>query len=482
MWRWPAVLFLLILALWGVLNLLFWTPLGTGILARKLEARFGFPCSIRQVSWTPWSGLNIRGLHFQAPPDLDANGGGLEIESVKIDPSWSSLLRGKKRFEKLSVSGVNGEISLELLKSLLAKSKSSVPHPIVSGPAETEAPETTETPDPPVVPAVPEGGSPGVPVTPTVNPPTSPPPMTTEAKGSEQIDDFVGVLSFDDVNLKFFSENIPQLSASVTGLEGEFPVWGTGGEGEVTMGNLEVADHFDSGEIRIPVSFKDRYLRVEDFQLKLFGLDSNIEAAVRLVPGLPYGIQVNLPAQQLDLSPIYLDQQPPLAIRALQFSSQVQGFITVPSSLTGEGFVVFQDLVLMNRKNESENGFHTGSAHFQFSPAGFLAKDFRAMGEEEAILGNGFASVQGEAAGVLRIVASPNRAEVFENRVAAASPDLSFEFSPLGTPDREFRDLHLELQGGEIVVDLGAGSSWIPALPVAKSILDSRDPQPSVFP
>ena len=52
----------------------------------------------------------------------------LRIDTVTVDFSWVSLVQRKKRFERLEISGVTGEVSIELLKGLLKKNVVSEAH------------------------------------------------------------------------------------------------------------------------------------------------------------------------------------------------------------------------------------------------------------------------------------------------------------------------------------------------------------------
>ena len=55
-------------------------------------------------------------------------------------------------------------------------------------------------------------------------------------------------------------------------------------------------------------------------------------------------------------------------------------------------------------RDEGEIRFNRGTASFIATAAGVVAKDVRAIGEEDAILMNGFATAAGEASATLRVV------------------------------------------------------------------------------
>ncbi|YCM46138.1 hypothetical protein V2O64_08915 [Verrucomicrobiaceae bacterium 227] len=460
------------------LNMFLATSWGTGFLERRIESRLGLPCAVDAVSWSPWAGVQVKDLRLKPPLDVGGSEEILKIELLKVDLSWRSLAKGRKRFQRVEIQGVTGDVSLELLQSLLARGQAP-PKAVPVGPS-TPTPagsvDDSETPPevtPPMVDSRPKPAEGGETV---VDDPVKPEPELVP------VDDFEGLIAFERVNLRIFSERFPDFSAGVSGVSGEIPVWGPEREGLVAIGDFEIAGRYHSQAIEVPVTFKDGFIKVDDHEVKMFGLDMSVTAALWMVQGLPYGVQLKLPSQQMDLSPIYVDGKPPFTIGALQSSGEIKGHLLHPGESTGGLYATFQDLELIDKKDGSKTGFQSGLAHFQLSAAGLNARDCRILGEEEAVLANGFATPGGDVAAVVRIVASPNRANAHENRVRLASDQFELEFEPLVTPDREFRDLHLEVRAGDLMIDLGQERQWVPFFPAVRAIAGSRDPNISLYP
>ena len=63
----------------------------------------------------------VRGFVVKPGDDSGFLGEILRVDTVRVDLSWVSLVQRKKRFERLEISGVTGEVSIELLKVLLKK-------------------------------------------------------------------------------------------------------------------------------------------------------------------------------------------------------------------------------------------------------------------------------------------------------------------------------------------------------------------------
>lgn len=467
-----------------ILNLTLATSWGTGLVSKRITAHTGLPCQIDRISWWPWSGGTVSGFHLNSPKPSASSI--LTIREVNIDLSWRSLLAGKKRFERLEVREVRGSLSLEQLRDLLGSSR--IPPAL---PEASPTPESIVPPDDSAPPALADNDQPNS--KPTVNPsdrqspadPASnrPPPAKSPTPKAvppiAPVDDFEGLIVLSDIDLELYSEKEPRLSISLNGIAGELPIWGPERSGTLSISSILVGGELEERGLTLPVQWRDRYLRTTDHPMKLFGLNFNLSTAIRFVSGLPVGLQIDVPAQQMDLSPM-VQGESPISLRSVTSSSRLQGYLLHPRSFNGQSHSTFAGLVINDPRDGSENHFDRGNFTARLSPAGLIVSDARAIGEEEAFLGNGFVTTSGEAAATLRIVASPERARNHQNRVAEAG--LDFAFTDLVTPDRLYRDLRLEARQGTIMIDLGPDEQWVPLLPATRAILKSGPPAPSILP
>ena len=453
-----------LLAIWGTTNLFFSISWGTRLVASRIEKRVGFPCSLESVTWTPWGGVVVR--DFVVTPKTGSGFGGeiLRVDTVKLDPSWFSLMQRKKRFERLEISGVNGEVSIELLRSLLK----SDPLPQASAPPEKEA-----VPDEsPVADEKTQG--------------TKKQPAPAESPGSQKeaprnqirpVDDFEGVVVLRDVNLALTSQRFPGLSIAVESMEGELPVWGRDRKGAIGFSALHLGGEMVGGE-EVHVHWKNQMLRVEHHQMKVAGLDLNMNLALRLVRGLPLGIQIEAPNQQVDFSSLFGESPSPISIGQFSFSAGLQGYLTMPQSFAGLAKAGFRDLKIRDGKDGSTIEFYRGFGEVRINRAGIIVPDARMIGDEDAVLLNGFVTSNGEAAVTVRVVGSPERAEAYEKRVLRANDRWTLKFKPLVTEDRLYRDLRLESAEDGLTADLGEGGDPVPLFPAMKAILTGQ-PLPS---
>ena len=469
---WLVALLFFPAILLGAVNLLFSTAWGTGFLERKIEGLLGLPCRIQSVTWSPWAGVRVSEFRLLPPVNSDQSEDLVRIGLIAVDPSWTSMVGGKKRWDRLEVDELNSEISIEVLKGIMARhQKTATVAPSGSTPVEPDSPVTEAKTDQggtkeeggisPRDPS-PEGKEEGTSMKEDVGPDLIPD------------DDFEGTVVIRNSRFRLYSESLPEFSVEFKGLEGELPIWGGERSGEVRVASFSLGSRFSEKGLAFPFIWKDHFLEVRNQPLKLFGLDLEITAALRLTRGLPIGVQVDLPDQQADLSPIYLDRKPPVSIGHIRSRSVLRGYLGNPGSFTGHSFTSFQDFVFHDLLDGGDTSFDRGSALVILSGSGIVAEDIRMIGDEDAVLMNGFATIGGEAAATVRVVSSPGRAGSHRKRVERVSPLLSLDFEPLITPDREYRDIRIESREGRLMMDIGRGDEWVPFLSVVRSILGEK--------
>ena len=89
--------------------------------SNKLERRLGFDLRIRSLSWTPWTGIQVRDLLAEIPDTGNGSRGHLrplyELD-IDVEISFGALLSGKLQVREICVR--RGVVALPLeLPSLL---------------------------------------------------------------------------------------------------------------------------------------------------------------------------------------------------------------------------------------------------------------------------------------------------------------------------------------------------------------------------
>lgn len=473
---WGLVALLLPLIVLGGLNLVFSTSWGTGILCDRIEEKTGLPCDLESVTWSPWAGVSVSKLRVFAPDDSEDGEAILSVGETRVDVSWSSLLKGEKRWERLVVDKLDVNVSIETIHGILARPMTaSARVPEIARPAKedvepTPAPDLEDRPEPQKIDE------------PQVVQKSAPAEGGADDSIAETVDDFEGVIILSNANVKIYSKRLPEYFLNLDQIDAEIPLWGGDREGMISCENVGISEGLSEAGLKIPLAWKDRSLSVMTRSSKVFGLNLELSAAVRFTPGFPAGFQVHLPEQQIDLSSIFRERKSPLSVGSLTSGNRLQGYLLVPSSFQGSSVTRFNDVVMKDPRDAGEIRFDRGSASIVATAAGIVARDIRAIGEEDAVLANGFASTSGNAAATVRVVSSPVRAESHEKRVRMADGNLLMDFQPLITPDREFRDIRIEARDGTLMMDLGEDRSWVSCIASAKAILGLQNTEPPNLP
>jgi hypothetical protein len=456
------------------MNLFFSSPLGTRIICNKIEQKTGLPCQLESVTWSPWMGVAMNKLQVFAPAELGKKNLLFSVCEIRIDMSWISLLKGKKRWERLEINQLDVNVSVETLREIVAS--------VMENPSKLAVVERPADQD-----ELPHSDPEGQPAdqkteeTPLVQSDTP-----TKERGlsvtSIPVESFEGEIIVSNAKVRIFSERVADFSVALNQIEGEIPLWGSAREGEISCGEITITEEIAEVGLKIPVVWGDRSLAVMEHSLKAFGLDFELSAAVKLSAGFPVGLQISLPDQQGDLSSVFREQESPLSVSNLNSKNRLQGYLLAPSTFRGSSVTRFGNVVIDDPRDEGEIRFNRGTASFIATAAGVVAKDVRAIGEEDAILMNGFATAAGEASATLRVVSSPERAQSHSKRVRMASGNLLMDFEPLITPDRAFRDIRIEARDGTLMMDLGEDRSWVPFFDAAEEVLGRQNTNPPKLP
>ena len=464
------------LLLWGGGNLFFLTLLGRGMIADQVTARLRVGCELDSLSWSPWAGVTVSGVRLLAPEGCGQEGNLLEVDQVSIDPSWTSLFAGKLRWERMEVTGGRVDLSAEAIRAVLAKFESPA-IPKLKPEGQDGRLARNDPSNPQDSPNLPEPSFTGV-----SKEPQKERAWNERPEKKAPVGDFQGVVVFSDVTLRFFSMRAPNLAIAMTGIEGEIPLWGPAREGRFEWDELTLGDELKEVGTSLSINWRDQSIRCKADSLKVFGLDCRLNALFGMASGFPFGVQIDLPKQDVDCSPLFKRKQSPLEINGLVSRNVLQGYLATPAAFRGSHFSGFEEFVFHDLSDGGETRFERGQAVAGASAAGVVIQDLRAIGNDDAILMNGFTTFGGEAAATVRIVSSPERASSHEKRVQHGNPEWTLDFEPLLTPDRMFRDLRLEWREGQVMIDLAEGRAWVPFVSALRGVLGKRNTTLSMAP
>ncbi|MEJ6568276.1 MAG: hypothetical protein QNL80_05375 [Akkermansiaceae bacterium] len=472
--RWMFWVVFLPLLLLGIGNLILSTSWGTGLVEKQIEARFNLTCEIASWSWSPWAGGQVDDLEITSSDVEGSSFRVFKIDRIEIDLSWRSLIKGEKRFDRVEVVGVEVDLSLESLKSLMKSREEAI---VTAVPDDLKVVDDGSHPNKPLDPADPKTEDSSFEA-----PAIDQQPNDQRAVTIAPVDDFEGLVVFKDVKARIYSEAVPEFELRFDNFSGEIPLWGQERKGQVHFEGLRIGNDGSEESLSIPIVWKEGVLQMNEPEMHVLGLRFNINAVLRFSSGLPFGVQVKVPEQQIDFTSLRKNA-PPVNIACFSSDNLLQGFLLYPSLLSGSSQSQFVSCVIEDPKDGSRITFDRGHSNLIVTEAGVFASDVRLIGDEEAFLGNGFLTASGTGAATLRVIVNPQRAETYEKRVTATDPSWSLGLIPLVTVDRWYRDLRFEVGTQGLTVDLGEGEKEVSFVEVARKFSHAgRAPNPILVP
>ncbi|MDA7658893.1 hypothetical protein N8620_02190, partial [Akkermansiaceae bacterium] len=173
------------------------------------------PCQLESVTWSPWMGVAMNKFQVFVPAELEKKTLLFSIREIRIDVSWISLLKGKKRWERLEINQLDVNVAVETLREIVARpmgnpsrsavveqpaSQDELPH---SDPESQPADQKTEE-TPLVQSDVPAKGR-GLNMT------------------SIPVENFEGEIIISNAKVRIFSERAPDFSVTLNQIKGEIP-------------------------------------------------------------------------------------------------------------------------------------------------------------------------------------------------------------------------------------------------------------------
>ena len=409
----------------------------------KLERRLGFEWTVGSLSWTPWTGVQMRDLAAEIRDlDFGDSAGVRPIYELDLDVqiSWRALLSRRVEVRELRVRKGKVAIPLELL-SLLPREREQAANrdnqPPGGGDSQGEqTPEkkATEESDKPDTRTAPSGKQERPPARPAV------------------------ILRIDRCDVGFYSIHGSGKGELVLHkLRGEFPLQGEDASGSLRHDGLTFGSSLLMSEMEMPVLWRRPFLRLPARTFKWEGVSLNVEGFIRLV-GTPRFL-VNLDAPAAPMRRVSLASWSGIEAEAASVQGQgsLQGTLTALDSWRGNFSGQLSALGLVQRSGEIRK-FEYGRVSSSMRGGVFRIVDARLHSEQLSFLGNGVLLPDGRVRGTLRLVADSGHAEAITRFAVGARLTGGWTrswFKPLVTPDRQFRDLHVHGTVNRAVVDVG---------------------------
>lgn len=466
---WSARLLLagvvLLVLLYLVSNLFLATKPGQSFVQKQLTRRA--PTLVwthESLAWSPWRGITIKKLEArlkaypEAPPLL-------QLEEGVLRPYWRESLRGRRAIRELSLS--RPTINLPIEAFLVSLPAQPAPEPELAAPAPPTAPtapplEGEPHPNPPKEKtASPPKPTPRPEEKPTPAAPPKPeaekkPPPPAPAAPKPPPEDPRFWLRLQDAEIRFYSFSSSQ-SAALKGLNIDLPLAGPPTKGSLSWKQILLNKTEIAGMAELQVDWKNPSwtLPPQSIELKKpsqspeatgFELQVGGELAIR-AKGRPFRFQSYFPPQSLPETLLHRESGLSTAFTQASASFRSGGRLSDPMSWQFDSLAAANEVQIYSQLRGEHFTFDTAQAQFFLRQGVVQAPLIALRSEQQSLIANGQLSLLGSVLGVVRAVVAPEIEESI-TQIAIGSflsrGHTNHWFLPLGTPDRYYRDFHIE--------------------------------------
>ena len=433
-WSWllPALVVVPILG-FVLSNLWLATPWSCRWMAAKIERITGLQTRVGGATWSPWDGASLHAVELLQPAALrTALPNPLAtIESIQLTPVWRAWLRGKYEVRSISLDTPKLTIPIELLSKLSGPQPQPTP-PVAGGPlppvAQVNPPNTT----PPATGTPPVAGAPiNIPAPPAI------PPQPT------------GWLHLKNASFSIVSVGRKQPLFEITNTTGSIPIAGDPAESVLKIQSVSFGDNRTFSDLSATLDWKYPVLSLRPLELEFHGYKFLIAGKIASLSGLPIQIEAQIPKQAI--AAIQLPFNGQVQAESFALNAGFRGLLAAPT--TWQGDLVAETIAPSLTLAEHHAKFDKGSAVIVLRGGLLSCVDARLIGDELSLLGNASVLANGNAAGVMRLVAPPDNIKAILMRGFPNIPELSL--TPLSSPQRSAFDLEAFGNIGNLFLRLG---------------------------
>lgn len=431
-------------------NLALATPWLRGWLGKKISARLGTEATVGRASFTPWGGVFLGDVVVRQPRPLQAaiDRPLLEVRGIRAIPGWERVMKGKLEIAEVRIDRPRGVVAVEMLASLAsagaAPPAAASPPPDLAG-ASAAPPNAGDVAGAPPAAGLPPDPSSG-------NPPVQPP-----APSSVDWPETAWIV-ITDAGLQLRSAAVAGVLAEVSGLEARIPVAGEPAPSSITVTRVDFLGRNVATDLSLPLAWNPPELRVGPGDLALAGLKVKFAAVAGRLPGAPFAVEVTVPPQPFDASPLFRQLRP--AAEQVEARAQGMGLLRAPSSWQGLAQCAALRPVLT--LGDEERRFDEARVTAGLQGGVLQVPDLRMTGDRLSLLGNGQVGGSGQGSAVLRMVVPPDDAAVITRSFTLPGVAAGPVFKPMETPGRVYLDLRWISYSGGQGVELGEGGPVVP--------------------
>ena len=459
--------------LFAISNLWLTSSWGCKSIADQLEVRTGLNWEIGSVKWSPWNGVTVRDVEVKQPKELQKllDEPLLSVAKMQVKPYWRQILKGKLEPRYVEADQPNISVSAEMLIAIAQK---------YNAPLETPKPkkEVVKKPSQPRPEKQSEKNEPKPQAKPRVNPKATKKPIQNKEETKRLPAALPVWLKIIDAQLRIVSASKQLELLHISGVSIETPVFGEDADGVLKIAEVKAFDQLVMESIEEKLKWRRPFLEVQDDQMDLFGLVTNLQGRVAIrkdkAKAAIFQLGVHIKPQPLRQQPIL--EKLAMDLDADQVAAQlsVGGGIFNPLSWRGSALGAAENFHVKERHGGHSIEFSELYAPAVFGSGQLRWSGLRLVGEDISILGNGGLSSSGEVLAVTRLVASPEMAHALNGAMLGAMiPGVTHSWwANLDTPDRKVRDVVLSGSLGNPMVDMTRKHEPLPLWQVVSKTME----------
>ncbi len=449
--RWLLILAVgLPLGLFALSNLLLGSRWARDWMAGKIQRRTTLDTTIEGASWSPWNGVNFRGVTLQQPAALKGTVSEplVHIPRLRMFPVWQSALKGQVDIRSITLTSPRIVLPLEIVSYFATPAALPAVEVAPAGADPSIAAATPPpVPNPPSAPAVEPAGS--APAPEAGNPAASvaAPPSPVSPAPSPAPTDYIHL---EDASFSLILAGNKTPIFEMTGIRGSIPVSGAAAESSLNVASTSALGTRVLEATAFPLHWQSPVITLPSFEARLGGLKTRFSCQLGMLVGLPFSLEAIAPTQPLEA--LTLPGNGVFKARSASANARFRGQLMSPSSWQAE--VVTGATQPSFTLNNQETKFDQGQSITVLRGGTLSCLDARLVGDHVSFLGNATVLSNGKAAGVLRIVAPPETTISIVNQFF---PGLQAPpaFSAMSTPQRAALDLEASGSLGDLQIRLG---------------------------
>jgi hypothetical protein len=280
-------------------------------------------------------------------------------------------------------------------------------------------------------------------------PATNPPVAATSANPPAVPPQPTGWLYLKNASFSIVSIGRTHPLFEISEINGSLPIAGDPAQSLVKIGAISFSGERAFTGLSAPVDWKFPVLSLKPLDLEIRSCRFKFAGKIATLSGLPIQIEAQIPKQELARTVLPLGGG--IEARSIAANAGFRGLLAAPA--TWQGDLVAESIAPTLHLAGHDANFDKGSAITVLRGGQLSCVDARLIGDELSLLGNATVLANGNAAGVIRVVAPPDNVNAL---VRQAFPNIGNpSLTSLSTPQRSAFDLEAFGNIGQPYLRLG---------------------------